>query len=244
MPAETRIHLVFLPGMMCDERVFKKQIQHLETHEVISLSVAGFASGRSMQDYAHSVYRLLQNQSGTRVFLVGLSMGGIIAMQCMKDFASHIAGVVLMDTNPLAESVERKALRSPQIARALAGELDSILIEEMKPQYLAPANQQNDEILSLVLAMARDLGPAVFSNQSEALMGRPDYTDVLQSWTKSALILCGKHDSLCPVERHEMMHSMIQGSVLKVMDNAGHLPTLETSQCVNACIENFVFSGL
>lgn len=229
---------------MCDERVFEKQIQHLVTHEVVTISVASFATGKSMQDYAHTVHRSLRNRAGTRVYLVGLSMGGIIAMQCMKDFPSEIAGVVLMDTNPLAESAERKALRSPQIARALAGELDSILIEEMKPQYLAPANQQNDEILSLVLAMARDLGPAVFSNQSEALMRRADYTGVLRSWNKPALILCGRHDCLCPVERHEMMHSMIQGSVLKVMDDAGHLPTLETAQRVNTCIEDFVISGL
>ena len=72
-----------------------------------------------------------------------------------------------------------------------------------------------------------DLGPDVFLRQSRALMDRPDQTETLRSYTGPALVLCGRQDGLCPVERHELMHGLLPNSTLSVIEGAGHLPTLE-----------------
>ena len=67
----------------------------------------------------------------------------------------------------------------------------------------------------------------VFVNQSIALRERADQTSILQSFKGDALVLCGRHDKLCPVERHELMHQLILNSHLVIIENAGHLPSLE-----------------
>jgi pimeloyl-ACP methyl ester carboxylesterase len=96
----------------------------------------------------------------------------------------------------------------------------------MKPNYLASSENQ-DIILNICMEMALSLGPKVFINQSRALQTRADQQSNIQSINIPVLIMCGSEDKLCTVERHEMMHNMISNSELKIINNAGHMPTLE-----------------
>lgn len=243
----------FLPGMMCDERLFSSQIHALSCS--CQCSVVSFESGESIEDYARLVLQQVRRDQDVadatsataacaqpKVILAGLSMGGIVAMQCMHQAPTLIDAVVLMDTNHLAELPTRRALRMPQIKRVLNGELETVLIEEMKPLYLAPVNQSDNHLLSLVLTMASDLGPDVFARQSRAIMNRGDHTLALSQWSKPALILHGAHDNLCPPERHVMMHELMPHATLTAIADAGHLPTLESPDCVTEVMRKFIES--
>ncbi len=144
-----------------------------------------------------------------------------------------------MDTNPLAEQDEVKARRAPQIAAAKAGELYRVMREEMKPNYLTDGPRRG-AILDLCMAMAMDLGSQVFINQSKALRDRRNQTETLRAFTGPALILCGRDDLLCPVERHELMHDLIPHSTLEIIENAGHLPTLEQPEETTAALSRWL----
>ena len=131
-----------------------------------------------------------------------------------------------MDTNPKAELEEIQSKREPQIRDVRNGKLHNVMRDEMKPNYLAEtANQET--ILNTCMDMALSLGPDVFINQSRALQTRTDQQSNIQSINIPVLIMCGSEDKLCTVERHEMMHNMINNSELKIINNAGHMPTLE-----------------
>jgi pimeloyl-ACP methyl ester carboxylesterase len=105
----------------------------------------------------------------------------------------------------------------------------------MKPRYLVDGPRKKT-ILDLCMEMAMDLGPDVFVRQSRALQRRRDQQDTLRGAKLPALVLCGEQDVLCPPERHELMHTLIAGSVLTVIPGASHLPTLERPEAVNAAI--------
>lgn len=81
--------------------------------------------------------------------------------------------------------------------------------------------------------MAEALGPQVFIDQSIALQTRPDQRETLKSVQVPTLIICGEHDSLCPLEKHQLMHSLVAQSKLSVIPGAGHLPTLEQADLTN-----------
>jgi len=132
----------------------------------------------------------------------------------------------LMDCNPKAELDEVKQKRRPQIEKVQAGKLLEIMRDEMKPNYLADLPNKQ-AILDICMDMALSLGPAVFVRQSIALRDRPDQQHTLRNLDIPVLILCGAEDRLCPPERHQLMHELIPGSKLLVIENAGHLPTLE-----------------
>lgn len=212
--------LVFLPGMMCDARLFGPQIAEFSVDTAVM--VGPITQGERVEQIASQ----LLDQLPHRFALAGLSMGGIVAMEVLRRAPDRVSRIALLDTNPLPETPQVAAAREPQIVAVKAGRMLDVMRDEMKPNYLAPGPHRED-VLDLVMDMARALGPDVFVRQSRALQRRPDQQTTLRKCRVPALILCGRHDALCPVKRHEVMAELIPNAMLRIMEDSGHMPTLE-----------------
>lgn len=164
--------------------------------------------------------------------LCGLSMGGIVAMEVQRQAPVRVRGLALLDTNPLAELARVKHNRAAQMEKVLSGGLLDVMREEMKPNYLAEG-ESDARLLDLCAQMALKMGSEVFIRQSLALRDRPDQSETLRAVDVPTLILCGEQDRLCPPDRHRLMHDMVSGSTLAIINNAGHLPVLEQSEMTN-----------
>lgn len=219
--------LVLLPGMMCDARLFAPQIGALSGRRPLHLGpIAG-------HDGVEALAAAVLAHAPPRFALAGLSMGGIVAMEVLRQAPARVERLALLDTNPRAETDEARALRAPQIEKALAGDLAGVMRDEMKPNYLADGPGRR-AILDLCMAMALDLGPEVFARQSRALASRPDQRATLRGFRGPTLILMGEDDRLCPRDRHELMHALMPGSHFAVIAGAGHLPSLEQPDATTA----------
>lgn len=225
--------LVLLPGMMCDARLFAPQVAMLSV--ATSVMVSPVTGAGNVQELAARVLR----DAPDRFALGGLSMGGIVAMEVARMAPDRLAGLILMDTNPLPEPPAKAAEREPQIIAVRTGRLRDVMAEEMKPAYLAPGPQRQ-EVLDLVLDMAMTLGAEVFVEQSRALQRRPDQQATLRRLRCPALVMCGEEDRLCPVSRHELMAGLLPKATLRVIAGAGHLPTLEQPRAVTAALADFL----
>ena len=212
--------VVMIPGMMCDERIFAHQIEELSTDT--DIYIADISKYSSIQELASDVLEI----SPPKFFLVGHSMGGIVAMEMCSQEPDRIEKLVIMDSNHKSELEETKFKREPQIRDVISGNLAQVMKEEMKPNYLADSYKQKD-ILNTCMEMALTLGPEVFVRQSRALQSRDDQQSTLMELDIPVLIMCGSEDKLCSLEKHELMHNIINDSKLEVIKNAGHLPTLE-----------------
>jgi pimeloyl-ACP methyl ester carboxylesterase len=227
------IPVVLLPGMMCDARMFGPQIDALSGR--VPLLAAPIGGHDSMQALAAEILDFAPPQFA----LAGLSMGGIVAMEVLRQAPDRVERLALLDTNPLAEKPDVKARRVPQMASVQAGRLRAVMRDEMKPNYLTDGPNRG-AILDLCMHMAMDLGDQVFLNQSIALRDRPDQCETLRSYAGRTLVLCGRDDALCPVERHELMHDLLPNSRLEIVENAGHLPTLENPKDTNAALNRWL----
>ncbi|MFT3975175.1 MAG: alpha/beta hydrolase [Amaricoccus sp.] len=209
--------LVLLPGMMCDARLFAPQIAALSARHTLLLP--NLTGADSMAALAEAVLAA----APPRFALLGLSMGGILAMEILARAPDRVARLALLDTNPFAETPEATAARGPAMARVEAGDLAGAL-DGIIPRYFPVPRP---DLADLCRAMGLALGPAAFLSQSRALIGRADRQEALAGFHGPALVLTGAEDIVCPMDRHDRMHALMPASRLAVIPGAGHLPTLE-----------------
>ena len=216
MPAE---NVLLLPGMMCDERLW--------SHQIAAISLPVYVADLSKSDNLGEMAEQVLAEAPPRFALAGLSMGGILAFEILRQAPERVTHVALLDTNPHPDSPNKKALRFEQIAIAASGKLEQLAVESLKPLYLAEKNRNNERILQTVLDMALKLGPDVFERQSLAVMNRPDSVPGLAGISCPSSVICGREDAICPVRFHELMASEIPDANLVVIDDCGHLSSME-----------------
>ncbi|HAV09247.1 MAG TPA: alpha/beta hydrolase [Rhodobacteraceae bacterium] len=225
--------LVFLPGMMCDARLFAPQVTALSRE--MAVTVAPITMGERVEEMASALLGVLP----AKFALAGLSMGGIVAMEILRRAPERVTRVALMDTNPLAETPQSAAGYEPLIVGARAGRFEDMMRMILKPEHLAPGPQRL-QVMAQVAEMGRAMGPDVFIRQCRALQRRKDQQATLRRIKMPALVLCGEHDGLTPVKRHTFMAELIPYARLEIVPDAGHLPTLEQPEVVTAILRHWM----
>lgn len=225
MPAS---NVLLLPGMMCDRRMWSAQIDAID----IPVQVADLTTADNFRDMAASVLAA----APARFAMAGLSMGGILAFEIWRQAPERVTHLALLDTNPHPDAEERRPVRFEQIAKARTGRLRELAKDSLKPLYLAECNRNNEALLDTILDMALDLGPDVFERQSIALLDRIDSVPTLATIDCPVLVLCGREDTICPPHYHELMAHEIAGATLVVVNDCGHLSTMERPGPVNAAL--------
>ncbi len=224
--------LVFLPGNMCDARLWQG-LGAFPAHDRID---ADLTQDDSIADMA----RRALGDGDLPVIAIGFSMGGIVALEMARQAPDRIVGMVLADTNAGADLPERAAARPVQQARVRAGELATIVADELKPAYLAPENRGDQGLRSLLFDMAMGLGEDVFVRQSEALRLRDDNAPVLDDFTGPVLLACGEADALCPPAWHAAMAARCRRPTLTVIAGAGHMLPLEQPAAFRRAIDGWL----
>ncbi|MEO0893375.1 MAG: alpha/beta fold hydrolase [Pseudomonadota bacterium] len=212
--------LVFLPGLMCDARVFSVPMTAFSPH--MSVTVAPVTGGDRIEEIASRVLDALPR----RFALVGMSMGGIVAMEILRRVPDRVSRVALISTNSLAETPQSAGDYEPMIIKMRSGGLEEAVDMMIRPDSLAPGPQRV-EVQATMRDMAVHLGAKTIIQQVRALQRRRDYQAVLRRCQVPALVMCGAHDRLTPVKRHELMADLIPQARMRVLDGSGHLPILE-----------------
>jgi pimeloyl-ACP methyl ester carboxylesterase len=229
--------VVFLPGMMCDARLFAPQIADLSRE--MAVTVAPITCGERIEEIASNLLDLLP----ARFALAGLSMGGIVAMELLRRAPERITKLALMDTNPLAETPQSAAGYEPFVAKLRAGLISEAVAMVLGGEVLAPGPARA-EVLALATLMAQGLGPEAIIRQVRALQRRRDYQGTLRRCKVPTLILCGAEDRLTPPRRHAFMAGLMPNARLVTVEGAGHLPVLEQPQIVIAALRGWLAQPL
>ena len=223
---------VLIPGNMCGAKMWRGSHDVLRTtldrHEIARVIDADTAQDATIAAMADRALK----QTGGRLLLIGFSMGAIVALQMAQQQPERIAGLVLIGLNAGADLPERAAHRPLQQIEVRGGGLERVLVEELKPNYLAARNRANAGLLDCLREMGMALGAEVFVAQSEALRTRPDLRPALRAYSGPVLLMCGAEDALCPPAWHRAWAAMARDGVFHEIAGAGHMLPLEDAPAV------------
>lgn len=222
--------VVFLPGLLCDTQLWQPQIVGLG--QSIEPWVADLMRDDSIAGMAR---RALAEAPFPKFALAGLSMGGIVAMEIMRQAPERVERLALLDTQARPETPEARERRLALIALAEKGEFANAS-DQMLFLFVHSSRHTDTPLVDLVRDMAKNVGKDAFLRQQKALMERPDSRDTLWRIRCPTLVLCGEQDLLTPRDRHEEISAAIRGSTLAVLPGCGHLSTLEKPLEVNRAL--------
>jgi len=96
------------------------------------------------------------------------------------------------------------------------------------------------KLVTTVKNMAANIGQEAFIRQERAIMSRADSLPLLPAIACPTLVLCGEQDALTPPEWHHEMAGAIAGASLQVIEDCGHLSTLERPAEVSAALARWL----
>ena len=231
-----RLPLALLPGLLCDAALWRHQVEAL----------AGVADARvadlTRQDSIAAMARAVLESMPERFALAGLSMGGYVAFEILRQAPARVLRLALLDTRAGPDAPEDAARRRGLIELAEKGEFKGVT-PRLLPLFLHPARLEDTVLTGEVLAMAERVGRDAFIRQQKAILGRADSRPTLVSIACPTLVLCGRQDALTPVGDHMEMAAGIRDARLRVVEDCGHLASLERPETVNEALATWLAGG-
>lgn len=227
--AAASLPVVLVPGLNCSARLYAEQIPAL--WQFGPVTVADHRRDDSMAGIA----RRILAEAPPHFALAGLSMGGYIAFEILRQAPDRVARLALLDTGAGAEVPERTAQRKPLIALAQQGRFAEITDDQF-PLLVHRKRHGDTALKAAVRAMNEDTGPEAYCRQHHAIIGRADSRPGLGAIACPTLVLVGDDDQLTPPALAHEMAAGIPGARLVVVPECGHLSTMERPQAVTQAL--------
>ena len=225
--------LILVPGLMCDGAVWQPLLPRLAP-----LARCHVVDHGDADDLVLMARRLL-DAAPPRFALAGHSMGGRVALEVMRLAPERVVRLALLDTGYRAraagaagaeEARKRQALLDVAATQGVRAMAQRWVQDMVHPDRLGDAT-----LIEAIVAMFERKPADVFARQIRALLARPDATDVLRTVRVPTLVACGRADGWAPVSQHEEIAALIpRGAMLRIVDDAGHMCTMEQPDAVAA----------
>jgi pimeloyl-ACP methyl ester carboxylesterase len=221
--------IVLVPGLLCSARLYAEQIPALWRFGPVTVA------DHTRDDSMTAIARRVLAAAPPRFAVAGLSMGGYIAFEIMRQAPARVAKLALFDTAARPETPQQTEGRRPRIELAKSGRFAEIA-EELFPLMVHRSRRGDAALRSINRAMAEETGAEAFLRQIQAIIGRADSRPTLAAIACPTLVLVGDSDELTPPSLAQEIAGGIKGARLVVVPDCGHLSTLERPEAINAAL--------
>ena len=239
--------VVLLHGFGEDGTVWKNQYDIFPGHQVIIPHLPG--SGKSdmidemsMEGMADAIKELADSllSKSQRLTLIGHSMGGYIALAFAEKYPALLNAFGLFHSTAFADNEEKKSTRQKGIQFIREHGAYEFLKTAIPNLYAPEKKQAKQQLIEEHLVTVRNSTAESLVNYYEAMMHRPDRTEVLKNSHVPVLFVFGKYDTAVPLAEGLKLCSMPQLSYIHVLENSGHMGMIEEDMESNKILSQFV----
>ncbi|HWX48774.1 MAG TPA: alpha/beta fold hydrolase [Roseomonas sp.] len=227
-----RHDLLLLPGLLCDARLWRDPLAMLEDR--VQAQVADL----TQDDSVVAMARRALAGAPPRFALAGLSMGGYVALEIMRQAPERVTRLALFDTSARPDTPEAARRRRALMTLTRSGQFRGVT-PRLLPSLLHP-EAVDGPLGDEVRAMAERVGRDAFLRQQHAILHRPDSRPMLPGIGQPTLVAVGEQDVLTPPELAEEIADAIPGARLARIPRSGHLPTMEQPQMAAALMRDWL----
>ncbi|APV48289.1 alpha/beta hydrolase [Betaproteobacteria bacterium GR16-43] len=225
--------LLLLPGLLTDARLFEHQSRNLS--DIAQPVVADLTGADTIAALAtHAIGRMPAGPFA----VAGLSMGGYVALEILRQAPERVAALALLNTNARADTAESTANRVRLMA--LADKDFAAVNAALVPKLLHPDHVRDARLVKALDDMAAAVGVEGFKRQQRAIIGRIDSRPHLGAIRVPAMVLAAREDAIMPMEVSEEMAHGIPGCTLEIVEHCGHISSMEQPEAVTARLRGWI----
>ncbi|MBK8174589.1 MAG: alpha/beta hydrolase [Rhodospirillales bacterium] len=224
-----KIPLMLLPGLLCDAALWQHQTDTLG--DLADIFVADLAHS----EHAGEAARAVLDRAPEEFALAGLSMGGYVAFEILRQAPDRVRRLALINTTARSDPPEKIKLRQELIDLARTGQFKGVT-PRLLPKLICPDRLNDGALTGQIMAMAERVGRDAFLRQQRLLMNRPDSRRDLSLVSCPTVVIGGRQDELTPLADSIEMAEKIRRAKLVIIEDCGHLSTMERPQAVSAIL--------
>jgi pimeloyl-ACP methyl ester carboxylesterase len=239
--------IIFLHGFPFNKSMWDTQIETFKDQfRVIAYDIRGHGDSEagtenfSIEKFTDDLLALMHALEIEKPILCGLSMGGYIVLNAVVRYPKLFSAIVLCDTQCMADNTETRGKRMEAIHSINTEGVEKYTEGSIKNLFAPQSFSEKKQEIAAIRAMMLQTSKQSLSYTLFALSERKGTCSKLQDIEIPVLILVGKEDKITPPSVSILMHEKIQGSLLKIIENAGHLSNLENPQEFNTQLDRFV----
>ncbi len=244
---EGGIPIIFLHGYPFDKTMWHGQIDFLKTsHRAIACDIRGFGKSKdeestlSIDLFGDDLMQFMDQLNIDKAIICGLSMGGYLALNVMKRFPSHFEALILCDTQCIADTTEGKEKRYKTIEEIEAEGVTNFNEGFIKKVFHKDSIKNKTKLVEQLRNVVFTNSKNIITKGFAALAEHSETCSSLSKISIPTLIICGREDQVTPLAQSEFMNKNIKGSILHIIDNAGHVSNLEQPKEFNKYLGDFL----
>jgi pimeloyl-ACP methyl ester carboxylesterase len=227
-------YLLLLPGLACDKTAWLEPVKALSGSAEVR--IADYGDSDSIGEMA----RMATEKMPGKFAVAGHSMGGRIAFEIMRQMPERVTQLAVLDTayrgwTPGEAGEKEKAERFRWVELAKSQGMRAMAWDWVQGM-VHPSRLSDAPLIESIIEMFARKTPAIFARQINALLNRPDATQTLREIRCPTMVLCGREDTWGTLAMHQEISGLISGSKLVVVENCGHMCTMERPRDVNAAL--------
>lgn len=225
--------IVLVPGLLCSGEVFASQLIGLWPYGPVT--VASTLAGNTIAEIAANILAA----APPRFALAGISMGGYICMEIMRQAPERVIKLALLDTSARPDSPEATQLRRDRTAQARSSDFAAFLAETMS-LLLHPDHRNDPRLSAISVRGGLVVGVEGMERQQEAIIARIDSRPSLAGIAVPTMVIVGDSDPLTPPDLAREIADAIPGARLVIIPNSGHMSTIEQPEAVNLALVEWI----